>query len=67
MGNASLSYFGIVIPLYVFIFRPENQFLKHSALICHLLHVSAVFGHRQVFFKTNTWKSIPRWKLSLRS
>lgn len=36
----------------VFIFRPRNQILECNALICHLLHVSAIFDHRQVFFKT---------------
>ena len=34
----------------VFIFRPRNQLLEHNAFICHLLHVSAVFGYCQVFF-----------------
>jgi hypothetical protein len=38
--------------VFVFILRPGNQILEHNALICPLLHISAVFGHRQVFFTT---------------
>ena len=37
---------------FVCIFRPGIQLLEHNTFICHLLHVSAIFDHRQVFFTT---------------
>jgi hypothetical protein len=66
MGNASLLFWYPHPVVCVFIFRPENQLLEYNASICHLLHVSAIFDYRY-FSQQHTWKSIPRWKLSLQS
>jgi len=34
----------------MYLFSERAQVLEHYAFVCHLLHVSAIFGHHHVDF-----------------
>jgi len=42
----------VFIDQSLYLFSERTQLLEHIVLICHLLHVSAVFGHLQADFTT---------------